>query len=58
MLTQLMRVISKDASVRPESVQTLVDLVRESTNVTRPVAAAEVIDLSFLERTQKQLGLK
>jgi hypothetical protein len=32
--------------------------VRVSTNVTRPVAAAEVIDFSFLEKAQKQLGLK
>ena len=36
----------------------LVDLVRESTNVTRPVSVAEVIDFSFLEKAQKQLGLK
>ncbi|HLN85528.1 MAG TPA: hypothetical protein VK200_03680 [Candidatus Limnocylindrales bacterium] len=57
-LNQFMRVITKDAFVRPESVQTLVDLVRESTNVTRPVAAAEVIDFSFLEKAQKQLGLR
>jgi NitT/TauT family transport system substrate-binding protein len=57
-LHQLMRVITKDAFVKIESIQTLVDLVRESTNVTRPVRAAEVIDFSFLEKAQKQLGLK
>jgi NitT/TauT family transport system substrate-binding protein len=57
-LNQLMRVITKDAFVKIESIQTLVDLVRESTNVTRPVRAAEVIDFSFLEKAQKQLGLK
>jgi NitT/TauT family transport system substrate-binding protein len=58
MLNQVMRVITKDASVKTDSIQTLVDLVRESTNVTRPVAAAEVIDFSFLEKAQKQLRLK
>ena len=57
-LNQLKRVITKDAFVRPESIQILVDLVRESTNVTRPVAATEVIDFGFLEKAQKQLGLK
>jgi len=46
-----MRVITKDAFVRPESVQTLVDLVRESTNVMPPVAAAEVSSiLAFWKR--------
>jgi len=50
-LNQLMRVITKDAFVRPESVQTLVDLVRESTNVMPPVAAAEVSSiLAFWKR--------
>jgi len=57
-LTQVMRVMTRDASVSPQSIQTLVDLVRESTGVSRPVAAAEVIDFSFLEKARKQLGLK
>jgi hypothetical protein len=32
--------------------------VRESTNVTRLVAAAEVIGFSFLEKAQRRLRLK
>ncbi|MGN6719651.1 MAG: hypothetical protein ACTHLX_19950 [Candidatus Binatia bacterium] len=56
-LNQLMRVLTKNAFVKTESIQALVDVVRESTNVTRPVAATEVVDFSFLEKAQKQLGL-
>ena len=57
-LNQFMRVITEDAFVRSESVHIRVDLVRESTNVTPPVAAAEVIDFSFLGKAQKKLGLR
>jgi hypothetical protein len=53
-----MRVITKDGSVKPDSIQVLIDLVRESTKVTRPVPVSQVTDFAFLERAQKELGLK
>jgi hypothetical protein len=51
------------SSVRPierrsASIQVLIDLVRESTKVNRPVSVGQVTDFSFLERAQKELGLK
>jgi len=57
-LGQLMRVITKDGSVKPESIQVLIDLVRENAKVTRPVTVNQVVDFSYLERAQKELGLR
>ena len=54
----VMRVITKDGSVKPESIQVLIDLVRENSKVTRPVPVAEVVNSTFLERAQKELGLR
>ena len=54
---QLMRVITKDAFVKPESIQVLIDLVRESSKVTRPIAVSQVFDSSFVETVRKELGL-
>ena len=34
---QVMRVITKDGFVKPDSIPVLIDLVRENTKVTRPV---------------------
>jgi NitT/TauT family transport system substrate-binding protein len=51
------RVIAKDAIVSPASVQTLIDLARESAKVTRPIRIEEVVDFSFVERARKELGL-
>jgi len=53
-LNQFMRVITKDAFVSLNPSKLLSIVVRESTNVTRPVAAAEVIAFSFLEKAPKQ----
>lgn len=53
----LNRVLTKDASVKPESVQFLIDLARESAKVSRPVAVAEVVDYSFVDKARKELGL-
>jgi NitT/TauT family transport system substrate-binding protein len=50
------RVLTKDAYVKPESVQVLVDLARESAKVTRPVSAMDVVDYSFLDKARKELG--
>ncbi|MBM2806844.1 MAG: nitrate transporter substrate-binding protein [Deltaproteobacteria bacterium] len=55
---QVMRVITKDGSVKTESIQVLIDLVRENTKVTRPVTVNQVVDFTFLERAQKELGLR
>jgi NitT/TauT family transport system substrate-binding protein len=55
---QVMRVITKDAAVKPESIQVLIDLVRENTKVTRPVPVNQVFDSTFLEKAQKELGLR
>ncbi|MGH7835856.1 MAG: hypothetical protein ACREQK_19590 [Candidatus Binatia bacterium] len=51
------RGLTRDASVRPEGVQTLIDLQRESAKVTRPVPIAQVVDYSFVEKARKELGL-
>jgi ABC-type nitrate/sulfonate/bicarbonate transport system substrate-binding protein len=57
MARQVNRVLTKDALVKPESVQVLVDLARESAKVSRPVTAAQVVDFSFVEKARKDLGL-
>jgi NitT/TauT family transport system substrate-binding protein len=57
MSRQVSRVLTKDAYVKPESVQVLIDLARESAKVTRPVSVAEVVDYSFLDKARKELGL-
>jgi NitT/TauT family transport system substrate-binding protein len=57
-LEQVMRVITKDGSVKAESIQVLIDLVRENAKVTRPVTVNQVVDFTFLERAQKELGLR
>ncbi len=57
MARQVGRVLTKDAYVKPESVQVLVDLARESAKVTKPVNAMDVVDYSFLEKARKELGI-
>jgi hypothetical protein len=57
MLKQVTRVLTKDAYVKPESVQVLIDLARESAKVTRPVSVSEVIDYNFLDKARKELGM-
>jgi len=51
------RVLTKDAYVKPESVQILIDLARDSAKVAKPVTVAEVVDYSFLEKARKELGM-
>jgi NitT/TauT family transport system substrate-binding protein len=55
---QVMRVITKDGYVKPESIQVLIDLVRENAKVARPVTVNQVVDFTFLEKAQRELGLK
>jgi len=51
------RVLTKDAWVKPESVQVLIDLQRENAKVTKPITVAEVTDFSFLDKARKELGI-
>jgi hypothetical protein len=57
MYQSAMRVMTKDASVRPESVQMLIDLAREAAKITRPVTVAEVYDPSFVDRARRELSI-
>jgi ABC-type nitrate/sulfonate/bicarbonate transport system substrate-binding protein len=57
MSRQVNRVLTKDAYVKPESVQVLIDLARESAKVSKPVSVSEVVDYSFLDRARKELGI-
>jgi NitT/TauT family transport system substrate-binding protein len=57
MARQVNRVLTKDAYVKLESVQVLVDLARESAKVTKPVNASDVVDYSFLDKARKELGM-
>ncbi len=53
-----MRVITRDGSVKSESIQVLIDLVRENAKVARPVTVNQVVDFSFLDKAQKELGMR
>jgi hypothetical protein len=57
MFKQVTRVLTKDAYVKPESVQVLIDLARDSAKVTKPVSVSEVVDYSFLDKARKELGM-
>jgi NitT/TauT family transport system substrate-binding protein len=56
-LRHVTRVLTRDAYVKPESVQVLIDLARESAKVTKPVTVAEVVDYSFVDKARKELGV-
>ena len=56
-LRHVSRVLTKDAMVKPESVQVLIDLARESAKITRPVSVSQVVDYSFVDKARKELGL-
>jgi hypothetical protein len=47
--------LAKDALVSQEAVQYFVDLTRESSNVTQPISAGQVVDFTFLDRARKEL---
>jgi ABC-type nitrate/sulfonate/bicarbonate transport system substrate-binding protein len=57
MFRHVSRVLTKDAYVRPESVQVLIDLARESAKVTKPIPVSDVVDYSFLNKARKELGI-
>jgi NitT/TauT family transport system substrate-binding protein len=57
MSKQVVRVLTKDASVSPEAVQVLIDTQRENAKVTKPISVADVVDYSFLDKARKELGM-
>ncbi len=57
MSKQVTRVLTKDANVKPESVQELIDTQRENAKVTKPFTVADVVDYSFLDKARKELGI-
>jgi len=57
MSRQVGRVLTRDAYVKLESVQVLVDLARDSAKVTKPVSAMDVVDYFFLDKARKELGI-
>jgi NitT/TauT family transport system substrate-binding protein len=57
MLGYSQRVITKEAQVTNEEIQFLIDLMRTTAKVTRPVTVEQVVDFSFLEKARKDLGL-
>jgi ABC-type nitrate/sulfonate/bicarbonate transport system substrate-binding protein len=56
MSKQVARVLTKDARVKPESVQMLIDTQRENAKVAKPISVSEVVDYSFLDKARKELG--
>jgi NitT/TauT family transport system substrate-binding protein len=57
MSKQVTRVLTKDARVKPEAVQMLIDTQRENAKVARPISVSEVVDYSFLDKARKELGM-
>jgi NitT/TauT family transport system substrate-binding protein len=57
MSKQVTRVLTKDARVKPEAVQTLIDTQRENAKVTKAIPVSEVVDYSFLDKARKELGM-
>ncbi len=55
MLGYLKRGLAKDAVITSEAVQYFLDLTRETSNVTQPITAGQVVDFSFLDRAHKEL---
>ena len=55
MLGYLKRGLAKDAVISPEAVQYFIDLTRETSNVSLPISASQVVDFSFLDRARKEL---
>jgi NitT/TauT family transport system substrate-binding protein len=55
MLGYLKRSWAKDAVISNQAVQYFIDLTRESSNVSQPIQAAQVVDFSFLDKARKEL---
>jgi ABC-type nitrate/sulfonate/bicarbonate transport system substrate-binding protein len=57
MYDYMARAMLRDGSISMNGLQALVDQQRESSKVMEPIAAAQVIDYSFVEKARKELGL-
>lgn len=57
MLGYSQRVITKEAQVSNEEIQYLIDLMRATAKVARPLTVDQVVDFSFLDKARKDLGL-
>ena len=55
MIGYLQRGLAKDAVISTEAVQYFIDLTRETSNVTQPISAAQVVDFSFLDKARTEL---
>ena len=55
MLSYSQRVVTKEAQVTHGEIQYLIDLMRSTAKVSRPVTVEQVIDFSFLEKGRKEL---
>jgi NitT/TauT family transport system substrate-binding protein len=56
MYDYMVRVMLRDGTINMNGLQALVDQQRDSSKVTEPVKASQVIDYSFVEKARKQLG--
>ena len=57
MSKQVTRVLTKDARVKPEAVQMLIDTQRENAKVAKAIPVSEVVDYTFLDKARKELGM-
>ena len=55
MLGYLKRGLAKDAVISAEAVQYFIGLTRETSNITQPINASQVVDFSFLDKARKEL---
>ncbi len=57
MLGYSLRVVAKEAQVSNDEIQYLIDLMRATAKVAKPVTVEQVVDFSFLDKARKELGL-
>jgi NitT/TauT family transport system substrate-binding protein len=57
MYDYMVRVMLPDGAINMKGLQALVDQQRESSKVTAPVDASQVIDYSFVEKVRKEFGM-
>jgi len=57
-LRHLRRGLTGDATVDPAGIQALIDLARANAHVSKPVAIAQVVDYTFVEKARKEPGLQ
>jgi ABC-type nitrate/sulfonate/bicarbonate transport system substrate-binding protein len=57
MSKQVTRVLTKDARVKPEAVQMLIDTQRENAKVAKAISVPDVVDYAFVDKARKELGI-